>query len=74
VVPFALTAYRNNADQLRCRAPIQTAALAPLLGLPTGIASLAGHPIRTSRSLLGILLTEGQKVLIAQRNVPPTAG
>jgi len=71
-VPFALTVYRNNVEQLHeAGAPVQTHVLAPLLGLTTGIAVAR----RASRPYSAVLfweyfLTEAQKVLLAQRTVP----
>ena len=71
-VPFALTAYRNNADQLAdAGAPVQTKALPPLLALPSGIGITrrASHPY-SAVLFWEYYLTEGQKFLVAQRNVP----
>ena len=71
-VPLALTAYRNNADQLAdAGAPVQTKVLPPLLALPSGIgvARRASHPY-SAVLFWEYYLTEGQKVLVAQRNVP----
>lgn len=71
-VPFALTVYRNNADQLTdAGAPLATQVLPPLLALPTGIAVARRAPHPYSAVLFWEhYLTEGQKLLAAQRNVP----
>ena len=71
-VPFALTAYRNNADQLAdIGAPVQTRVLPPLLALPSGIgvARRASHPY-SAVLFWEYYLTEGQKFLVAQHNAP----
>jgi iron(III) transport system substrate-binding protein len=71
-VPFALTVYRNNAALAAdAGAPIQTVVLPPLLALPSGIAVARRAPHPYSAVLFwDYFLTEGQKVLAAEENVP----
>jgi iron(III) transport system substrate-binding protein len=71
-VPLALTAYRNNVNLLAdSGAPEQALVLPPLLALPSGIAVARQAPHPYSAVLFwDYFLTEGQRVLANQENVP----
>ena len=74
-VPVGVTVYSYKADQLEhASAPIATARMDPLIALTTGVSVARGaqHP---SAALLfwEYVLTEGQKILAAQDNMPTNA-
>ena len=71
-VPLALTVYGYKADQLvKAGAPVQPLPLAPLLGLPTGVAVARHAPDPYSAVLFWeYILTDGQKIFVSEDNVP----
>jgi iron(III) transport system substrate-binding protein len=71
-VPLGLTVYGYKADQLMgAGAPVQALPLAPLLGLPTGVA-VAQHAQDPYSAVLfwEYILTDGQKIFAGEDNVP----
>ncbi len=71
-VPFAMDVYGYKADALaHAGAPLTPLALPPLLALPTGVgvAKTAPHPFAAAL-FFEYLLTEGQRILLAQDNTP----
>ncbi len=71
-VPLAMNVYAYKADALaRAGAPLAPLRLAPLIALPTGVgvARQAQHPYAAAL-FFEYLLTEGQKILLAQDNMP----
>lgn len=71
-VPLALTVYDYKASQLMHQgAPIQRLVLPPLVVLTTGIAVSRRAPHPNAAILFWeFFLTEGQKILLAQDNLP----
>lgn len=71
-VPFAITVYGYRAEQLRkSGAPFMPVYFQPLIALPTGIsvARRAPHPYAAAL-FWEHYLTEGQKILVTQDNIP----
>lgn len=71
-VPLGLTVYGYKADQfVSAGAPVQALPLAPVLGLPTGVAVAQHAPDPYSAVLFWeYILTDGQKIFASEDNVP----
>ncbi len=74
-VPVGVTVYSYKADQLEhAGAPIATAHMDPLIALTTGVSVARGaqHP-HAALLFWEHMLTEGEKILAAQDNMPTNA-